>query len=156
MNNQFFNFNNSSNHKNLKNNQNILKIQKDILEEIQMQQNSLNKLFIIRNIYPQKNNKFILDIYIKNSKNQNDNLINHVKNIFYQYPVLLNFINNNFSSNSINKPLSIEFYYTNDFKPIILVNKRGFHLIDFISLLEKSNHKLSPKNFTFTSKNKLF
>ncbi len=156
MNDSIYNFNNSLNHKNIKNNENILKIQKDILKEIKLQQNSLNKLFVIRNIYPQKNNKFILDIYIKNSKNQNDSLINHVKNLFYQYPILLNFINNNFSSNNLNKPLSIEFYYTNDFRPIILINKRGFHLIDLITLLEKSTHKLTPKNFTFTSKNKIF
>ncbi len=158
MNNVIFNFSNQKqnqkimmNHK-LTNN-NLLRIKREILDEIKIQQNSFQKLFVVRNIYPQKNNKFILDIFIQGSKNQNDFLINHVKNTFYQYPTLLEFLNQNFS---LNKPLSIEFYYTRDFKPIILVNKRGFHLIDFVALLEKSNRTITPQNLSFTSKNKIF
>ncbi len=151
-----FNFS-KNNEKNIKKNNltdnHLIKIQREILDEIKIQQNTSQKLFVVRNIYPQKNNKFILDIFIQGSKNQNDFLINHVKNIFYQYPVLLDFLNQNFS---LNNPLSIEFYYTRDFKPIILVNKRGFHLIDFITLLSKSNRPITPKNLSFTSKNKIF
>ncbi len=107
MNNVIFNFSNQKqnqkimmNHK-LTNN-NLLRIQREILDEIKIQQNSFQKLFVVRNIYPQKNNKFILDIFIQGSKNQNDFLINHVKNTFYQYPTLLEFLNQNFS---LNKPL---------------------------------------------------
>lgn len=158
MNNIIFNLTNLKRRtiKELKNNQDIIKIQKDIKKEMVFQQNSINKLFVIRNIYPQKNNKYILDIYIKNSKNQNEDLINHVKDTFYQHPHLLKFLNENFTLNSNFKPLPIEFYYTKDFKPIILINKRGFHLIDFLSLLEKSNKNLTPHNFTFTSNHKIF
>lgn len=156
MNNIIFNFSNKNQKKIMNDkltNNNLLRIQKEILDEIKIQQNIFQKLFVVRNIYPQKNNKFILDIFIQGSKNQNDFLINHVKNRFYQYPSLLEFLNQNFS---LNKPLSIEFYYTRDFKPIILVNKRGFHFIDFISLLEKSNRPITPQNLSFTSKTKIF
>jgi hypothetical protein len=158
MNNIIFNLTNLKRQtiKELKNNQDIIKIQKDIKKEMVFQQNSINKLFVIRNIYPQKNNKYILDIYIKNSKNQNEDLINHVKDTFYQHSRLLKFLNENFTLNSNFKPLPIEFYYTKDFKPIILINKRGFHLIDFVSLLEKSNKNVTPHNFTFTSNHKIF
>lgn len=141
-------------------------IKSNIKNEVLLQQKLKDKLFVIQNVYPvsnilQNNNnnkkskkEYFLDIKIAGKKNQNEELINYIKKLLYQYPTLIKFLSENFKNQT--NPLDISLYFTIDNKPIILVNKRGFHLIDFEALLLHSNRKITPNNFTFTSNSKLF
>ena len=54
------------------------------------------------------------------------------------------------------EPLEVQLYYNRDFKPILLVNKRGFHFIDFLSYLHNKNVVLNDFTFKTNNPRKIF
>lgn len=136
----------------------------NIKNEIRLHNKLINKLFVVNNVYvvsdilnkKNKNNIYHLELRIESTKNQNNDLLNHVNNLLHRYPNIIKFLFENFK---LNNPLSISLYFTKDYKPIILVNKRGFHLVDFNAILTHSNRRITPLNFSFSlpqPSNKLF
>jgi hypothetical protein len=127
-------------------------IKNRIMDEIYFQEHVLGKLFQITNIY-KVSGKYHIEMKMKGRKKQDERLINHIHHFFHENPLFLDFLNNNMNRKV---PLEVQFYYTRDFKPILLVNKRGFHFIDFLSYLHNKNIVLNDFTFMSTNPRKIF
>ncbi len=127
-------------------------IKNRILDEIYFQEHVLGKLFQITNIYKVKG-KYHIEMKMKGRKKQDERLINHINHFFHENPIFLDFLNENMNRKI---PLDVQMYYNRDFKPILLVNKRGFHFIDFLSYLHNKNIVLNDFTFMSTNPRKIF
>lgn len=90
------------------------------------------KYFNIQNVYPIRGKNHI-ETRIKNSKNQNDILINHVNELLHSYPKVVSFLRNNFKKE---KPMPVGLVFNGrTLSPVIFVNRKSYYLIDFNALL---------------------
>ncbi len=127
-------------------------IKNRIKDEIYFQEHVLGKLFQITNIY-KVDRKYHIEMKMKGRKKQDERLLNHIHHFFHENPVFLDFLNENMNRKV---PLEVQMYYTRDYKPILLVNKRGFHFIDFLSYLHNKNVVLNDFTFMSTNPRKIF
>ena len=127
-------------------------IKQRILDEVYFQQNVPGKLFIISNIF-KINKKYHVEIKIKGRKKQDERLLKYVNHYLHENPLFLDFLNENMNRK---EPLEVQIFYNRDFKPILLVNKRGFHFIDFLSYLHNKNVVLNDFTFINTNPRKIF
>lgn len=130
----------------------IQSIQQNLQREIYFYKHAPLKLFELRNIYPNQN-KFHLEIHIKDQKNQNQKLIQHLSHFLHQYPSFLDFMNKNMN---LKKPLKMEMYYTKELQPILLIQSRGFHFLDFLAFLDDPTITLEEFRFVSTNEKKIF
>ena len=127
-------------------------IKNRIMDEIYFQEHVLGKLFQIQNIY-KVGGKYHIEMKMKGRKKQDERLLNHINHFFHENPIFLDFLNENMNRKV---PLEVQMYYNRDFKPILLVNKRGFHFIDFLSYLHNKNVELNDFTFISTNRRKIF
>lgn len=118
--------------------------------EIYFQTHIPNKLIQITNIYKIKKT-FYVECKFQGSKNQNDKLLQPVRDELSNQSLLCLFLLKNFK---LKKPFPVQLYYNQFLEPIFLFNKRGFHYYDFLSLV--SHHpSLSPSDLSFVDPSKL-
>jgi hypothetical protein len=121
-----------------------------IKNEIYFETHIPNRLIQITNIYKIKNT-YHVECHFQGSKNQNDRLLQIIRDQLSQQTLLCSFLLKNFKSK---KPFPVQMYYNEFINPIFLFNKRGFHLYDFLSLLSHEP-TLSPSNLSFMSPSKI-
>lgn len=127
-------------------------IKQRILDEVYFQQHVLGKLFLISNIF-KVDNKYHIEMKIKGRKKQDERLLDYIHQYLHENPIFLDFLNENMNRK---EPLEVQLYYNRDFKPILLVNKRGFHFIDFLSYLHNKNVVLNDFTFMTNNPRKIF
>jgi len=130
----------------------IHSIQQNLQREIYFYKHAPLKLFELRNIYPHQN-KFHIEIHIKDQKQQNDKLIQHLSHFLHQYPLFMDFLNKNMN---LKNPLKIQMYYTKELQPILFVQSRGFHFLDFMAFLDDPSISLEEFRFVSKDKKKIF
>lgn len=57
---------------------------------------------------------------------------------------------------NLKKPLKMEMYYTKELQPILLIQSRGFHFLDFLAFLDDPTITLEEFRFVSTNEKKIF